>query len=151
MEQVDTKIVAGFRSEVTQQLAESVEFAVNALVNDGEHDRDEHRQAAQEALVELLTPMVENTLDAYRRSPLKDPDYEAVALIYKNLAIRAALLALCARPASAEDELPVITAVTRKGPVRGVLSGVSEHEGMESALIGEQYVPVVSILDLQHA
>lgn len=149
MEQVDAQIIEGFRVEVTAQLAESVEFAVNALVNEGENDLEEHRQAAQEALVELLTPMVEATLDAYRKSPLKKPDFEAVALIFKNLAIRAKLKALCAKSPDDPDMFPVIKVETRKGVVEGILYDVIEHDGLESAHIGDDgFVPVVSIQEL---
>lgn len=148
MEQVDSKIIEGFRVEVTQQLSESVEFAVTTLINDGENDTEEHRQAAQEALVELLTPMVGATLDAYRKSPLKYPDFEAVALMFKNLAIRAKLFALCAKTPDDPDMFPTIRVETRKGTVEGILYDVVPYDGMESAHIGDEFVPVVSIQEL---
>lgn len=152
MEQVDTNIIEGFRVEVTQQLAESVEFAINALVNDGENDQEEHRQAAQEALVELLTPMVEATHDAYRKSPLRWPDFEAVALIFKNLAIRAKLKALCARSPDHPDMFPTVTVVTRKRTVSGVLCDMGPYEGTECIHLTVddelEFIPVVSIQEL---
>jgi len=152
MEQVDTKIIDGFRLEVTQQLAESVEFAVNALVNNGENDPEEHRQAAQEALVELLTGMPEATIDAYRRSPLKHPDLEAVAHVFKNLAIRAKLIALCGRSPEHPDMFPTVEVVTRKRTVTGVLCDMGPYEGTECIHLtvdgALEFIPVVSIQEL---
>lgn len=152
MEQVDSKIIDGFIDEVTQQLSESVEFAVTTLVNDGENSVEAQRQAAQEALTELLTGAVEATHDAYRKSPLKYPDFEGVAQIYKQLAIRAKLKALCARSPEHPDMFPNIVVETRKGIVEGTLYDMLDNEGMESIHIGTEegtvWVSVVSIQEL---
>lgn len=152
MEQVDSKIIDGFQLEIMQQLSESVEFAVQALINDGEQDTEAHRQAAQEALTELLTGIVEATHDAYRKSPLKFPDFEAVATIYKQIAIRAKLKALCARSPEHSDMFPTIVVETRKGIVEGALYDMVDHEGLESIHLGVEegttWVPVVSIQEL---
>lgn len=143
MELVDKSIIEGFRIEITQQLAESVEFAVQALINDGERDPEELRQVAQDALMELMMPIPEAVVDAYQKSPLHQADFEAIASIFKQLAIRAKLKALCA-----SKTYPQIAVDTRKGAVIGALYDVLEHDGMESAHIGDEFVPLISIEEL---
>lgn len=142
MDYVDPKVIEGFCSEVTQQLADGVEFAVQFQRNNGESDDDELRQAAQDALVQLMTPMVEAVEDAYKRSSLKKVDDEAVALIFKRLAIRSKLFMLDTLDA------PEVVVLTRKGEVSGPLNGVGVYEKQESAHIGDEFVPIIAILEL---
>jgi hypothetical protein len=149
LEYVDPKIVKGFRSEVTQQLAESVDFAVQQLEHSGEVvEADAIRQTAQDALSELMTPMVEATIDAYKKSE-QFVDFDAVAQLFNHLAIRARLMALCARDSSHPDRFPTVLAKTRRGDVEGTLYDVLLKDNMETAHIGDEYIPVVAILEIK--
>jgi hypothetical protein len=154
MEYLDEKIVDGFRVEMQQQLGEAIRFAVEYLRNRDEHDELELRQAAQDALQELMPSMVDATAEAYRRSTLKAPDFEAVTLLFKNLAIRAKLLELCARSPDHPDQFPTVTLVTRKGEVTGTLYDMLKREGQEQIHLsaednGETWIPLVSVQDLR--
>lgn len=128
VEYVDDKIIEGFRVEVSQQLGECVEFATTMLKNEGETDPNELRQAAQDALTELMVPgLVEAVATAYEHSPLGEPDFEAIATIFKRLAIRSKLRAL-----TEQESFPVVTVLTRKGEFEGSLYGIEDHEGARS-------------------
>lgn len=142
MEYVDEKIVEGFGIEVAQQLSESVEFAVQGRLNDGEHDPDELRQVAQDALTELMVPsLIEATAKAYEHSALRQPDFAAIAVIFNRLAIRAKLKVLV-------DNAQPVRLLTRKGAHEGVISSLSYYDDQYSALMGDEWLPVDSIQEL---
>lgn len=147
MEYVDEKIIEGFGIEVAQQLSESVEFAVQGKLNDGERDPDELRQVAQDALTELMVPsLIEATAKAYEHSPLKEPDFDAIAMLFGRLAVRAKLKAL---PSSVR-----IRVRTRSRMHEGALGSVRFHDEVLSvqllSLDGEdEWIPVDSIQEVQ--
>ena len=140
MNYVDPELVQGFRIEVTQQLADAVEFAVNFQRARGEDAEDELRQAAQDALAELLPGIVVAAEDAYRKSALGQPDYEAIAMLFKQLAIRTRLSAL--------SEGATVGLDTRKGATTGPFYGVVPYDGNECVHVGDEFVPVASIREL---
>ncbi|MDB5280848.1 MAG: hypothetical protein JWR61_5803 [Ferruginibacter sp.] len=122
---VDEKIIEGFRIAISQQIEESIEFATKmANGTEGAQDEEETRQAAQDALVELLVPtLVEATAKGYDNSPLGAPDFDAISLIFQRLATRAKLCALCTA-----EQFPSVEIVTRKGTVSGKLYGLGDHD-----------------------
>jgi hypothetical protein len=138
---LDKPIIDGFQAVVIAQMAVAIEFAVNTTTNDpeGAASDDELRQAAQDALVELMTPLVDSMNTAYTRAYQSDP--EAVAYLFSRLATRARLKSLCVSPRP-------VNMYTRKGTITGVLTGMGMEEGEEVAYIGDLCVPVVSITEI---
>ena len=157
---LDQPLIEGFQAEVKAQMADAIEFAVNiARRDDDSLSEDELRQAAQDALVELTTPLVESMNEAYERAFKSDP--EAVAYIFTRLATRAALMALCNRPDDDLSSRPVVRVHTRKGDKMGRLYGVTIKDGEEVIELSEATgvsmnsgsgmttIPVVSIIEIE--
>lgn len=143
---IDPQVIEGFRVEVTSQLAEAVEFAINRRVNDGEVDDEECRQAAQDALYELTLPLVDAFRDAYKKSPLGVVDDAAIALLFQRHAIKAKLFELV-------DEPWILEIETRKESHTGRMRSIVEYEGEEAVVLetnsGSVTVPIVAIIDLR--
>jgi hypothetical protein len=150
MDYVDPQVIKGFMSEVESQLAEVIEFSTQMRINEGEKEENELRQTAQDALFEIMTPLLGATSNAYRKSPLGRPDFDAITTIFRRLAIRAELVAMCARSPEHPNQFPTITIETRKGVFSGTLYDMLDHEGQFSVHMSagddEQWIPVDSIL-----
>lgn len=148
MKYLDDKLVESFTLEVQQTLAQAIEFAVTYRQNEGERDPEELRQAAQDALAEITPAFVPALEEAYRRSPLGAPDFEAVALLFKRLAIRAKLRAVVE-----DGEGGSVSVSTRKGEIHGAVINMGDHDGQVSVCIingtgEERWVALDSIQDL---
>lgn len=148
MKYLDDKLVESFTLEVQQPLAQAIEFAVTYRQNEGETDELELRQAAQDALAEITPALVPALEEAYRRSPLGRPDYDACAVLFKRLAIFTKLRALVA---DVDDRTVGIT--TRKGEVHGAVVNMGDHDGQASVCLingtgEERWVTLDSIQDL---
>src|SRR3954453_16205679 len=126
MEYLDRRTITSFQSEVQSQLGEAIEFATAYQTNRGESDPLELRQAAQDALSELMPVIVDATVDAYART-LKEVDYEAVELLFRQLAIRARLHWL--NQDGAKGDPPNVTVTTRKGVTEGRLRKLIKRDG----------------------
>lgn len=141
---VDTHVVDAFTDQTTQALAEAIEFAVEQRKNMGESNKDEERQAAQDALVELTQNVVDAAQSAYEKS-LADVDYSAISAVFEKLAVKAKI------HQHLRDAKPV-EVVTRKGSYRGELVGWSEKDGEKVVAVREgstiHEVPEVSVLEI---
>lgn len=124
MEYLDSSLVDGFRTVCQERLGEAIDFAITYQQNQGEGESDEQRQAAQDALSEIIPAVLEGLTVAYKRSSLKNVDYEAITTLFRQLAIRAKL------EEHISSKRP-ITLVTRKGNRSGVVLSVRLHEDQE--------------------
>jgi hypothetical protein len=146
MEYLDTSLVDGFKIVCQERLGEAIDFALAYQDNQDEGDIDELRQAAQDALSEIVPAFLEGITTAYQRSALKAVDYEAISTLFRQLAIRAKL------DEHVSSETPV-TLITRKGSYSGVILSVREHEDQEQVELGApkgesawtQWVPFASV------
>lgn len=162
MEYLEDSLVDGYKVEWTAQFGEAIQFAVHFRENRGERDDNELRQAAQDALGEIMPTVMDAMVEAYRRSPLKVPDFEAVSLLFKQLAIRAKLLELCGRSPDHPDQFPTVKLVTRKRDYAGILYDMISKDGQEVVHLGvvaqeaedgsydrhDEFVPLVSVQEL---
>ena len=146
MEYLDPSLVDGFKVLCQEQLGEAIEFALQYQQNQGEGESDELRQAAQDALSEIVPAFLEGITVAYKRSSLKAVDYEAVSTLFRQLAIRAKL------DEYISSGIPA-TLSTRKGARSGVIVSVTEHEDQEQVKLqtdrmsgdGIEWVPFASV------
>lgn len=147
---LDQAIIDGFKAEAIAQMGDAIEFAVNATKSADKAADDELRQAAQDALIELMTPIVGAMNEAYIRSYKPDP--EAVAHIFTRMATRARLMSLVRRD-DQNSQFPTVRVHTRKGDVIGELYGVITRDGEEVAHLSnrpeDRFIPVVSIIDVE--
>jgi hypothetical protein len=141
MDYLDSKLIESFRLQVQQSLQEGIEFAVNYERNRGERNGEVLRQTAHDALSQLFSELIGATSEAYRRSPLQKADDAAISALFDQVAVRARVKALTVGT--------VVDATTAGTNHYGTYYGSYEHEGQESVLIGEDYVPVVSIKELR--
>lgn len=146
MEYLDTSLVDGFKIVCQERLGEAIDFALAYQDNQDEGDIDELRQAAQDALSEIVPAFLEGITTAYQRSALKAVDYEAISTLFRQLAIRAKL------DEHVSSGVPV-TLSTRKGARSGVVIAVTEHEDQEQVKLqtdrmsgdGIEWVPFASV------
>lgn len=144
---VDDKAVQSFTVLIAQGFTEAIEFAVEQRRNMDESNIEEERQAAQDALMELTRDMVSAVHDAYRKSPLADVDYSAVATVFEKLAVRAKVQQYAA------DESDIVLS-TRKGSYHGTIVGRITEGGEDLILVSEgggsnvARVPEVSVVGI---
>lgn len=141
---VDAKNIESFTTQLTQGFTEAVEFAVQQRQNMGESSEEEERQAAQDALMELTTDVVEAMRQGYSKAGLW-VDHPAIAAVFDKLAVRARLMQHLV-------EGDQVQLVTRKGTFRGELVGWSVKEGEQVVAIREgvttHEVPEIAVLEI---
>lgn len=124
MEYLEPELLEGFRTRTREQLGEAINFAVSYHTVRGDSDIDELRQAAQDALSEILPEIVSAIKDAYKRSEIGVVDYAAMEILFRQLAVRVKL----DEHISSGKPLALHT---RKGTRTGIILSVREHEDQE--------------------